>query len=62
MPARRACLGVRPAIVTLPRSGRTVPMIALKSVDLPDPFMPMSPQTVPGRSARLTSSRASTSP
>ena len=31
-----------------PASGLTMPMIALNSVDLPEPFMPTRPQIRPG--------------
>ena len=37
-------------------------MIALKRVDLPDPFIPMRPVTRPGSTETVTSDKATTSP
>ncbi len=58
----RACAGVPPLMVTVPPSGLTRPMIALNSVDFPEPFMPIRPQIRPWFRVSSARSRASTSP
>ena len=47
---------------TVPRSGAWSPLITLNRVVLPAPLGPISPVTVPGCTARLTSLRAETPP
>src|SRR5699024_4696751 len=61
-PARRALAGDVPLTDTCPESGSTMPMIGLNSVDLPEPFIPTSPQIRPASKVREARSRASTCP
>jgi hypothetical protein len=66
-PARRAATGPcpdrrRPSISTCPEEGLKTPDRIFRSVDLPAPFSPRSPCTVPGFTVIVTPSRARTGP
>ena len=54
--------GSRPSTATAPRVGRRTPESVLSSVDLPEPFLPMSASTSPGMIVRSTPSSATTGP
>src|SRR5450759_1109737 len=67
MPSEIACQGVSrakawPSIVMVPESGVSTPLITLISVDLPEPFSPTRQCTSPGRTSKVTLSRAATPP
>src|SRR4051794_24929391 len=49
---------LRPAMVALPVSGRVSPTMILSVVDLPAPFGPRKPVTLPASAVKLTSSTA----
>ena len=51
-----------PPILTDPASGRSSPSIIRIVVDLPAPFGPRNPVTVPGRTSKLRSSTAVVGP
>src|SRR5665647_2716932 len=59
-PAVSWMLTSRPSKVTVPESLRYIPMRTFMRVDLPAPFSPTRACTVPGRTPRLTLSRATT--
>ena len=65
MSVARRCSGQRvtswPARRMLPRSTRNVPATAFSSVDLPEPFVPMTMTNEPGSMVRLTPCSARTS-
>ena len=48
----------RPATARLPREGFVMPATSLRSVDLPEPFSPMTPKADPCGTSNETSSRA----
>src|SRR3954465_8934269 len=52
----------RPAKAILPVSGRCAPAIAFSSVLLPEPFGPISPWKLPGRTVTSTPSKALSAP
>ena len=47
-----------PSMVTSPASGRRMPAKMRINVDLPAPFEPINPNTLPSRSSALTSRTA----
>jgi hypothetical protein len=47
---------------TWPASGRSSPTIIRIVVDLPDPFGPRKPVTLPGRTSKLSASTATVGP
>ena len=49
---------VRPANVTVPESGVSMPLATRSSVDLPDPDGPAIPTSSPARTVRLASRSA----
>ena len=61
-PFLRAFAGDSPLMRTRPASGFTMPMIALNNVDLPEPFMPTSPQIRAASTVSEAASSARTSP
>ena len=66
-PAARAASAVKvvsgaPPIATVPEVGGCTPRRIFRMVDLPAPFSPSSAWTSPGRTSRLTPSRARTPP
>ncbi len=51
-----------PRTATEPRVGRTMLASSFSSVDLPEPFEPMTPSDSPGATVKETPSRATTPP
>ena len=49
---------MRPSTVSVPRVGLVIPARSFSSVDLPEPFSPMTPKVVPLGTSKDTPSRA----